>query len=95
MFAKYMDSTNILLILAVSSVFGTVAITCVRYCSKSRCREISLCCGLVDVVRDTENEERRYEFDVNNGVNNNGGNSGSLDNNNGIRPSFFGSVFKV
>jgi hypothetical protein len=88
-----MDSTNILLLLAVTSVFGTVAITCVRYCGRSRCSQISLCCGLVDVVRNTEIEERRYEFDVNNG----GTNSGSLnnDNNNGVRPSFFGSVFRV
>jgi hypothetical protein len=93
-----MDSTNILLILAVSSVFGTVAITCVRYCGRSRCREISICCGLVDVIKDSRVEEEGRQFDIQNGVNNNdgNGNSGSLDNNNnGIRPSLFGGLFKV
>jgi hypothetical protein len=91
-----MDSTNILLILAVSSVFGTVAITCVRYCGRSRCREISICCGLVDVIRDNNVEEQGRQYDIEHGVNNGGGNSGSLDNNNNNnRPSFFGSVFRV
>ena len=51
----------------ITSIIGLI-VGVARMCYKSKCKEVSTCC--FKIVRDTETEEKEYEFNANNNIKN-------------------------
>jgi hypothetical protein len=85
-----MDSNDLLIVLTVSSLLSTIAVSCIRYCFKSKCQDVSFCCGCLKIHRDTDTEEQARQYDIEHEL------SGSVDSPapaQEIRPSFLTSYF--
>ncbi len=57
-----MDSTILYSLITFAS--ATIALI-VKYSYQSKCRTIKCCCGLIDIERATEVEEKETEFIIN------------------------------
>lgn len=59
-----MDNYTIVIMLCAITTLGTLCGTCVRFCYKSKCEDISLCCDCVKIHRNVEDEERIDEIEA-------------------------------
>lgn len=51
----------------ITSIIGLI-VGISRMCYKSKCKEVSMCC--FKIIRDTETEEKEYEFNTRNNIKN-------------------------
>jgi hypothetical protein len=54
-----MDNTEIIIILSALSVIAGVCTSICKYCSKSRCTEISICNHCIDIKKDDLEHQKR------------------------------------
>ena len=72
----------------IGAIVGLIGV-CMKTLFKSKCSNVRLCCGLINVQRDVNAEERINEFNIENGVMDD---TRSCQNNNAIRPANVGRI---